>query len=70
MIGRDFIKIIQDNELEDANLYKINYTSHAPYINSISLYFERFSHDTIPIETRIDIDYNSGKLTARVDNVF
>ena len=70
MTGRDFVKIIQANELEDANLSKIAYTSHAPYINSISLYFERFTQNTIPIETRIDIDYNSGKLTARVDNVF
>ena len=69
MIGRDLIRILQDNKLEDAHLSEISYTSSGPYINSVSLYFERFAQDTILIHTRIDIDYNSGKLTARVDDV-
>lgn len=69
MTGRDFIRVIQDNKLEDAHLSEISYTSHGPYVNSVSLHFEKFAQDTILIRTRIDIDYNSGKLTARVDDV-
>ena len=69
MTGRDFVRIIQDSNLEDAHLSEISYTSHGPYINTVSLYFEKFAQDTILIQTRVDIDYNSGKLTARVDDV-
>ena len=69
MTGRDFIRVIQDNKLEDAHLSEISYTCHGQYVNSISLYFEKFAQDTILIRTRIDMDYNSGKLTARVDDV-
>lgn len=69
MTGRDFVRVIQDNKLEDAHLSEISYTNHGPYVNSVSLYFEKFAQDTILMQTRIDMDYNSGKLTARVDDV-